>query len=267
MEKNNKTIEVAYLNTVYCTDGKSLAGFLRTHYHHVVGRRDDRIARFANPQIALDFVEDTGKPDIVALSEILGKKQRNELMGGLKELGYPNAHYGKGQKLSGKEGYDEMYDEIVIASMHEIERLKLPKITQTNTGQHGNGGGIAAIRLPEFDLDVISAHLPVPNREKSYAEQIGIVNRMKESAGSRFLAIGDYNFTPEVVSKNHPEFVEGLELLSSNEPTCSTVVPIRQLICDKCFDQAWGRGLEQVSAKAVMAQSDHKGIVVELKLN
>lgn len=267
MQRNPEQLSVAYLNTVYCTDGHSLGGFAKTHWHHL-RRQDHRIEEFADPKIVVPFVDETDA-DVVVLAEILGDRQREAVKDALRQRGYTHAHHGQGQKLSGKDGYEDRYDEILIASKHRLRPIHLPEIRQSRAREHGHGGGLAAVSIPSVGCNLFAGHLPLAKRSRreSYEEQIGILaDAARDTRGKCRIALGDFNKAPDQLRREHPELVEGMALLTPDEPTCSTVTPIRWLY-HKCLDHAWGKGVTPENARTVMAQSDHKGLSFSVRPN
>lgn len=258
--KEKSSLTAAYLNTVYCTDGRSLYGFLRTHYHHL-RRHDEKIAEYADPNIALRFVRKTDYPDVVVLAEILGSKQRDQVSRLLCMNGYYHIHYGAGQRANGIDGHDG----IILATKMPSIGIELPDLVHQKADQHGNGGGLVAAHLPDLDCTVSAGHLPFPSRKECYAEQIGALKDVMKSARDRCrMVMGDFNMTPERLRGEHPGLVEGMKLLTPNAPTCSTVVGIEE-VYSECLDQAWGSGFDVIESHTVLDQSDHMGLHMNLK--
>ncbi len=276
-------LSFAYNNGMYLTDGSKLGGFgsnrllrgifggnggfLQTHIDHLRGR-DDLIENYADPEVAMQFV-DGADADVVFLSEILGKLQREKIIAALKERGYKTTYFGKGSPLSGKRGYDLYYDEIVmgVKGGFASEEIELLGISKKQMGEHGHGGGLVGARFPGLDCDIFGAHFPLPSKSRlaSYREYVQALRTAISNSRSRFkIVIGDTNFSPHELRQRHPELVEGLNLLTPEEPTCNTLWPIN-LFYSKALDHAWGNaGVRAIDTRIVPARSDHDGIYAEV---
>ncbi len=255
------SLKIGYYNTVYCTDGQTPWGFAKTHINHATGNHK-KLPKIADTERAMAFV-DSSCFDVVVLSEILGEQQRTELQTKLEERGYNHSHVGHGHGLSGLPGQDV---EILIATKQPSEAINLPEIVTPQ--RMGHGGGLIYTHFPSSNCDIIAAHLALQKNAESFEAQVtALVDKMAERIGKqceRIILIGDLNVTPEELSLRSPELIKGLKLFSPNEATCSTIWPLR-LFYNKCIDQIWGKGFKVINSSTYQGQSDHKGVMVELR--
>ncbi|MBL4694406.1 endonuclease/exonuclease/phosphatase family protein [Candidatus Gracilibacteria bacterium] len=259
--KKPDSLKIGYYNTVYCTEAQSLSGWARTHWHHIRGKHQE-LPPIADTERAMEFVNSEDF-DLIVLSEILGEKQRSELQAKLSQRSYSHTQVGHGHGLTGLPGQDV---EMLLASKHRLEAIELPQIE--TPAAMGHGGGLIYSHLPDFNCDVVAAHLALPKNAKSFEAQVtALVETMAKRIGKeceRVILIGDFNVTPEQLQAISPELIEGLELLSPNVPTCNTV-KFLSLFYSKCIDHIWGRGFRVLNSNTYLGQSDHKGIIVELE--
>jgi hypothetical protein len=259
--ENAKTTSVMYYNAMYGIDGSNLPAFLKSHYYHFVGRHPEMDPMCDVTRI-LDVVDST-RADVLALSELFGRDQRKEVIGGLGEMGYRDFSVGRGHGFKGKPG-DNV--EMLLATRGDSSQIEVPEIQAPS--KMGHGGGITCSHIESLNCDVIATQMAFPGNRETFDAQVdaivGLLKRGVEDTSRRVILLGDFNVTPEEVQSQFPELIEGLDLLSPNEVTCSTVPLIRRLF-GKCLDHVYGRGFNVLDARTIKGASDHKAVFVELE--
>ena len=259
----DQELKIQYYNSVYNTEANRLPGFLRTHRDHLRGHQEI-ISRYADVRHSLELVQGQGNPEVVALAEILGRDQREQLIGGLKDMGYQYAHYGQGAALRGLPGN---HDEIVIATKDlALQAMELPAL-DLPSHQHGHGGGLVGVKLPDIQAEVFAGHLPLPSRRESYARHVEVLEQAlhRQNQARRALLMGDFNLTPQELADQHPDLLKGMDRASPDVPTCTTVWPINWFY-DKCLDHIHVRGFTPVRGEAMLWRSDHRAITAVIRV-
>jgi len=256
-------MRVASYNHMFGCNGRSLPEFLYVHALHKA-KRYDGVERRADLSRTAHTVE-VANADVIAITEVLGEKQRLKLIEVLKPQGYQSFHVGRGHGLGQKYGGSV---ETLLATRMPSDSVYTPNFCVPD--QLGYGGGIVGIHLPAYHLYVVQVHLPLckGRTEDSFREQVqSVLDEVKklrdESNDSKIVIMGDFNCSHTDLVQLYPDFSE-FQKLSSDMATCSTTNLLRWFY-RKDLDHVLGIGLEVERAGVLEGISDHKLVWVDLK--
>jgi len=256
-------MRIATYNHMFGCNGRSLPEFLHVHALYIAKRHDD-VERRADLNHTAYMVK-MADADIIAVTEVLGEKQRRKLMQVLQSLGYRDFHVGSGHGLDQKYGGDV---ETLLATRMPSDSVYAPTFDLPN--QFGYGGGIVGIHVPSYNLYVVQVHLPVRNEktEDRFQEQIqSVLNEItrlrEENNDSKIVVMGDFNCRYIDLVRLYPDFLK-FQKLSLDMATCSTASLLRWFY-RKDLDHVLGIGLEAESAGVLEGISDHRLVWVDLK--
>lgn len=256
-------MRIATYNHMFGCNGRSLSEFLHVTASHKL-KSYDYVERAADLEQTASTVRESNA-DVIAIMEVLGRKQREKLIDVLRGDGYQNFHVGKGHGLGQKYGGAV---ETLLATRMPSDSVYTPDFKVPD--ELGYGGGIVGIYIPSHDLYVTQVHLPLSKgkTQDSFREQLSSVlneiERIKEkNADAKIVVMGDFNSSYDDLIRLYPEF-EQFQRLSADVATCSMTNLIRWFY-RKDLDHILGIGLTAKDAGVIEGISDHKLVWVDVE--
>lgn len=256
-------MRIAIYNQMFGCDGRSLSGFLSTHYLHRA-KKYHQLEKKVNLNRTLKTIQ-KAKADIVGIMEVLGEKQRKLLIRELREQGYKSFYVGYGHGLN--QDYGNV--ETLLATCFDDEQIFQPKFSVP--ANLGFGGGIVAVYIPSKDLYVIQLHLPLcrGRTKKFFTAQfenllIEIEKIRVMKLNPKIVVMGDFNCCTKDLLKFFPQFSRFKDL-SAGLSTCSVNNFLRWFYC-KDLDHIFGLNFKAKAKGMIEDFSDHALVWVEVDL-
>lgn len=248
----NLCVKVATYNHMFGCDGRSLRGLLSTHCAHASGRHDFVRAR-ADICATLKTVR-LISPEVLAICEVLGARQREQLIAVLHRDGYSSFHSGRGHPIGGGEFVEVLLATSAPSTAFFEPRFNLP-------ARSCFGGGIVGAHCDDADIFVIAAHAAIATgrRAAAHQDQIACINAElarieSEHPSSRVLVMGDFNCVSDELPR--PSTLASLERLSSLHPTCSMTYLLRHF-SHRAIDLILGSKFTVRANGIIPGRSDH----------
>lgn len=244
-------MRIGFYNQMFGLDGRSfwatLVGHWAVHFQGDLNKVWKRI----DLRDTIKIIKKVGA-DIFGVIEIL-EGQEEEIVKGLKKLGYRYFYFGKGHKLK----YSKVHVVELIASKIKGRQLKYKEWPVEN--HLGGGGGMVVCYFPKLKLNVVHIHLGLPGR-KFFLEQIKHTQKVLKELNGNIVLMGDFNEGYDAIKHHFP----GLRLVTGRIKTCSFTPVIKWFYCKDC-DHILVRGLKLIRYGTMMGRSDHKLVYADLK--
>lgn len=244
-------MRVGFYNQMFGLNGRSfwasLIGHWAVHFQADVNRVWER----TDLKDTIRIVK-KAKADIFGVIEIL-EGQEDEIVRGLKKLGYRYFYFGKGHKTK----CSGLHVVELIASKIKGKQLNYKEWPVEN--HLGGGGGMVVCYFPKLKLNVVHIHLGLPGK-KFFFEQIKHTQKVLKKLKGRVVLMGDFNECCYNVKSYFPE----LELVTGGMKTCS-LTPILRWFYNKDCDHVLIRGLKFIRCGFLEGKSDHKLVYVDLE--
>lgn len=246
-------------------NGRSLSELIYVHLLHAT-QNYTPLLRKAHTKRTLTTVVQS-EAEVVGISEIVGREQREELIEGLKKKGFTYFHSGIGHGL-GKKFEGNM--EAIIATKDPSECIYAPLFFAPS--RSGFGGGVVGIFLPKKNLHILQVHLPLARiyrrTRASFNKQLKIImNRLetmiKTDPSIKIVLMGDFNMSYKGLTKVDKRFTRYFKKISCEGPTCTTSTFIRYFY-KKDIDHIFGYNIESKDTGILEGASDHRLIWVDV---
>lgn len=242
-------MRVAVYNQMFGLDGRSFFKNVIGHYCVHYQKNPGKVFSRANLNSTLEVIRGS-EADIVGICEVY-EGQENEIMQGLKRLGYRYIYFGKGHRFK----FNNRHVVELIASKYQFKQIKINNWPLKNT--LGGGGGLVVCRFKDFTIFHI--HLALPKRG-FFNEQIEYMQRIIKKIDGRIILMGDFNYSWKDLQSYFPDF----KLVTGEIKTCS-LTPILRKFYNKDIDHVLVRGFEVENIGTLKGRSDHKLIYADLK--
>ena len=177
-------MRVAIYNQMFGLDGRSFWGNVLGHWMVHYQASPDRVWERTNLESTFSVVKKIGA-DVQGIIEIL-EGQEDEVIGGLRRLGYKYFYFGRGHKTK----YSGLRVLELVASKVKGRQLKYKEWPLEN--HLGGGGGMVVVYFPSLKLNVVSIHLGMPKR-KFFLEQIKHTQKVLGELKGKVVLMGDFN--------------------------------------------------------------------------
>jgi endonuclease/exonuclease/phosphatase family metal-dependent hydrolase len=265
---------LAYFNHMFGCDGHRLWPFAKMHVHHFLGNfekpnRKNFLEMFMHGAYKvigghsvikkMAHVEATvglilrQNPDVVAIGEVFGTRQSEELQRELSKIGYKSFLFGNGSSAS--DGIDTVGT--LLASKKKIKPIFESKWEKLHP-KFGGGGGMVYGTIGK--LHVISLHLAMVRFSRHFFTQMAVLKKLIAKAkDAPLIVLGDFNMSYEVIKKRFPILAK----MKHMTPFISTFrhYPGRDI------DHILGMHVRQKGkAKLIKGSSDHHMVQAEIDM-
>lgn len=255
-------MKLATYNQLGGCNGKSLSEFLKVHALHEL-KQYQQFEKYTDIRRTIRTVQQANA-DVLGISEVFGKKQREKLQEALSEIGYVDFHVGQGHGLNGSSEYVET----LLATKVPSTQMFTPAFDVP--ARLGFGGGVVGAYIKMLNLYVIQAHLPLQGGKtgvelsRQMHAIMDEIHRIQETKNNpKIVLMGDFNMPFPAIVKDFPELAK-CEKLSSDEPTCSMTDMLR-IVYRKNIDHILGFGVSSRQAGIIEGSSDHALVWAEVE--
>ena len=241
-------MRVAVYNQMFGLDGRSLLSNVLGHYYIHYQKNPEKVFPRTNLNSTFEIIMKS-ESDIAGICEVY-EGQENEIMQGLKKLGYKYFYFGQGHRFK----FNNHHVVELIASKYKCEQIKVDNWPLKST--LGGGGGFVVCRFKDFTI--FHVHLALPTRG-FFNEQIDYLQKIIKKIDGKIILMGDFNLKYSLLKRYFPDF----KLVTGEVKTCS-LTPVMKRFYNKDVDHIFVKGFEAEKMGVLEGRSDHKLVYVDL---